>query len=182
MKAICYMMFFGVAMPVMAQQTPESPKKPPPACSTPEFRQLDFWVGEWDLWYDQGKGKPRGTAHNTITKNAYGACVITEKFSMPGFTGMSVSTFHQPIGQWRQTWVDDQGGYYDLLGGPAPENADHDFALELVHPKGLQTPYLRMTWKIEDKDHLVWRWQSHGQGKTKWTDRWVIHYVREGAQ
>jgi hypothetical protein len=39
-----------------------------------------------------------------------------------------------------------------------------------------------MIWKAEDKDHLVWRWQSHGQGKTKWIDRWVIYYIREGAQ
>lgn len=154
---------------------------PPPACSSKAFRQLDFWVGDWNLTYDQGPDKPKGAAHNTITKNEMGNCVITENFSMPGFNGTSVSTFHKPIGKWRQTWVDDQGGYYDLIGGPAPKGADYDFGLELVHPEGVKAPYLRMIWQIKDKDNLVWRWQSHGADEQEWKDRWVLDYTRVGS-
>lgn len=166
----------------LARQTENTTKTTPPEpCSSKEYRQLAFWVGDWNLWYDQGQDKPKGTAHNRITKSPYSNCIITENFSMPGFNGMSISTFHKPIGLWHQTWVDDQGGYFDLVGGPAPEGADHDFGLELVHPKGIKAPYLRMTWKIINKDHLIWRWQSRASGKTRWTDQWVLHYFRAGS-
>ena len=124
----------GFATTALAQSAP-------PACASKAFRQLDFWVGDWDLTYDQGPDKPKGVAHNTITKNEMGTCVITEHFTMPGFKGTSASTFHKPIGKWRQTWIDDQGGYYDLIGGPGPKGADYDFGLELVHPEGIKAPF-----------------------------------------
>ncbi len=166
-----------------AQNADQSANTPPPkSCQGEEYRQLDFWVGEWDLWYSQGPDKPKAWAENAISKSAYGDCVITEKFSMPGFTGMSVSTFHKQIGQWRQTWVDDQGNYFDLVGGPAPKDADHDFGLESVHPQEFDAPYLRMIWTVEDADHLIWQWQGHKPGETVWKDLWVLHYVRKGAQ
>ncbi len=179
LAAILYLTANGA----MAQQTNATPKPPPPPpCSADEYRQLDFWVGEWDLWYSQGKDKPKGTAHNSITKGDFGNCVITEHFTMSGFNGTSISTYHNRIGQWRQTWVDDKGGYFDLVGGPAEKGAGYDFGLELVHPEGIKVPYLRMIWQIEDKDHLVWRWQNHKKGETEWQDSWVLHYVREGAK
>jgi hypothetical protein len=149
MKPILFIvLFYGTAFSASAQSAPAS-------CSSAAFRQLDFWVGNWALSYDQGPNKPKGKAQNTITRQDFGNCVITEHFTMPAFNGTSLSTFHKPIGKWRQTWVDDQGGYYDLIGGPAPKGADYDFGLELVHPDGIKVPYLRMIWQIKDKDHLV---------------------------
>ena len=171
---------FTVLLGSLAFSTPAQSATEP--CSSAEFRQLDFWVGDWDLRYNQGPDKPKGKAHNTITKHDFGDCVITEHFTMPGFNGTSLSIFHKPTGQWRQTWVDDQGGYYDLIGGPAPKGADYDFGLELVHPDGIKAPYLRMIWQIKDKDHLVWRWQSHGVEDREWKDRWVLNYTRVGIK
>ncbi len=171
-----------IANGALAQSSNQASGPAKPACSEAEFRQLDFWVGDWDLWYDQGPDKPRGKASNRITKNEFGNCVITEHFSMPGFSGSSFSIFHKPVGKWRQTWVDDQGGYYDLIGGPAPKGAGYDFALELVHPEGVKAPYLRMIWQVQDEDHLTWRWQSHKSDAKDWRDNWVLHYVRKGSQ
>ncbi len=172
--AILSTLLLALPATALAQSAPKAP------CADAAYRQLDFWVGSWDLWFDQGKGKPRGTAHNTITKDALGQCVITENFTMGSYAGMSVSTFHKKIGKWRQTWVDNGGNYFDFVGGPAPKGSDYDFGLELVHPEGIKAPFLRMIWKIKDKDNLVWRWQEHKDGDTKWQDKWVLHYVREG--
>ncbi len=166
--------FLLCIMPAAHGQNVDSP----PPCSAPEFRQLDFWVGDWNLWYDQGPNKPKGTAHNSITKDEYGACVITERFSMPGFTGTSLSIFHKGTGLWRQTWVDDSGNYFDLAGGPAPEGADFDFYLEQVHPKGMTSRHLRMIWQIKDEDNLVWRWQGRKTDQEDWQDLWVLYYER----
>ncbi len=60
-------------------------------CSTPEFSQFDFWVGQWELtWSDSLHGS------NIITKS-YNDCVIQEKFDgNPGakFNGMSLTTYN----------------------------------------------------------------------------------------
>ena len=46
------------------------------ACKDAEYRQLDFWVWEWDLEWDQQDGST-GTGSNIITKTPYDDCVIT---------------------------------------------------------------------------------------------------------
>lgn len=143
---------------------------PPPPCSGEEFRQLDFWVGTWDLTW--GAGENAGTGTNVITREM-GNCVIEENFSGGGLIGNSLSLYHAPAEKWRQTWVDNQGGYFDLIGGPD----DEGFRLDLVklHDK---TPTLRMIWRNIEADSLDWIWQkSEDEGKT-WEDRWKIHYVR----
>ena len=61
----------------------------PPPCSTPEFSQFDFWVGEWDLtWGEDGRGT------NVITRE-YDGCVVRERFETEGFRGMSVSSWYR---------------------------------------------------------------------------------------
>ena len=91
----------------------------PPPCEGPEYRTLDFWVGDW-IAYDS-QGKRIGT--NRITRDEYGACVITEHFKADdgSLKGHSVSMYRPGLKQWRQNWVDDQGGYFDLIGGPVSD-------------------------------------------------------------
>src|SRR5262249_51530026 len=88
------------------------------ACAAPEFRQLDFWVGRWDLSWNGGKGT------NTITREMDG-CVIPEHFagdaSQQFLRGESFSMYQPKLGLWRQTWVDNQGGYIPLTGGLQPD-------------------------------------------------------------
>ncbi|MFQ5512310.1 MAG: hypothetical protein ACE5EO_10730 [Candidatus Krumholzibacteriia bacterium] len=46
-------------VPLYAQEAPPKP------CSAPEYRQFDFWIGEWSV---EAKGKPAGT--NKVTAMA----------------------------------------------------------------------------------------------------------------
>ncbi|MEE3336436.1 MAG: hypothetical protein VX255_08585 [Candidatus Latescibacterota bacterium] len=84
----------------------------PPPCQSPEARQFDFWVGHRQVsWGGQGT--------NTVSSDLR-SCVIVERFDgRPGtpLVGMSVSTFDVRAQQWKQTWVDNQGGYLDFTGG-----------------------------------------------------------------
>lgn len=127
-------------------------------CQEPEYRQLDFWVGEWDLSWTTQDGKI-GTGTNIITKEPFGECVITENFDgSPTITlkGLSVSTYHKPVKQWRQTWVDDTGGYFSLHGGP---QEDGTFLLEMDR-LNRQGPYRRMIWTNISEKSLDWHWQG----------------------
>ncbi len=173
MMMICGLAFVLTPLNIAAQQA----SKPPAACSDTEYRQLDFWVGVWDLQWD-GQDGATATGTNIITRSPFGDCVITENFdgapSMQ-FKGMSVSTYQKQTKKWRQTWVDDQGGYFALSGGP---NADGTFAL--VNTRlGDKGPHLRMIWTDIKQDSLTWRWQGKQAAKDEWQDRWVIRYQRK---
>ena len=151
----------------------------PAACQDAEYRQLDFWVGEWDLTWAQQDGT-EGNGTNSITRSPYGDCVITENFDgAPSlqFKGMSVSTYSKPAGQWRQAWVDDQGGFFSLHGGP---QEDGTFILE-IDRYSEKVPYLRMKWEDITENSLVWRWQGKADADAEWTDNWVINYTRKGT-
>jgi hypothetical protein len=149
-------------------------------CSTPEYRQLDFWVGDWDLKWDAIEGSvPAGAGKNIITKSEFGTCVIQENFSSPAFggvKGMSVSTYFAPAAKWRQTWVDNGGGYFALVGGPVEGKS---YSFELVNSRLSETePHLRMIWEDVTEDSLTWRWQNRASETDNWKDGWVIKYTR----
>src|SRR5258706_5502013 len=81
-------------------------------CSSPESSQFDFWVGDWDLtWNDTSKGI------NSI-KRVLDGCGIQENFSdaVNNFNGMSWSMYNPKTAAWQQTWIDNQGGYIVLTG------------------------------------------------------------------
>ena len=143
----------------------------PKPCSTPEYRQLDFWVGSWDLTWEKDK---KGT--NTITR-ALGNCVILENFNggdSMTLRGMSVSTYNPDTGKWYQTWVDNDGTYLDFVGGM---QGDKMILSRTVTRDGKELRQ-RMIFHDIRPDSLIWDWQrSTDQGKT-WENMWTINYRR----
>lgn len=167
----------GAALSQVTTAPMSSAATPPAACSGPEFRQLDFWLGEWDLRWDAWPGIAGGSGTNSITR-AFGGCVVQEDFvaggpSTGGLAGRSVSTFHAPTKRWRQTWVDNQGSYFALVGGPEGER----FVLTASRAKD-GTPAQRMVFEAITSSSLTWRWQKTADDGSTWTDQWIIHYTR----
>lgn len=155
--------------PLTVAQTP---------CSADEASHLDFWVGTWELTWNGGQGGTpegeTGRGTNTITK-ALDGCVVHEQFeSEAGFEGASVSVY-TPQG-WRQTWVDNRGGYLLFTGGMTDEGMELRTA-PFTNPQG-QEQVSRMTWRNVTADALDWHWQRSTDGGSTWTDQWVIRYTR----
>lgn len=146
-----------------------------PACDTPAHAAMDFWIGDWAVaWTDRDGNPARGS--NRVDRDAYGGCVVTERFDgRPGLglQGMSVSVYDAAAGTWRQTWVDNQGGYIALAGGPRP-----DGSFELLTADIPGQPRFRMTWTDIRDDGFTWRWQRRQPGEAAWEDRWVLTYTR----
>jgi hypothetical protein len=144
----------------------------PSGCDSPESRQLDFWLGDWDLTYgDGGKGR------NKITK-ILGGCAVLEEFNgAPGvkLNGRSLSTFDGPSGKWKQTWVDDSGAYLDFTGGVV-DGGRLVFAREAERTgqKFLQ----RMVFQDVAADSLTWLWQRSNDQGVNWNTQWEIRYRR----
>lgn len=170
--------YLALLAPALAASPAQAQERPKP-CSAPEYRQLDFWAGEWDLEYDRPDGSV-GSATNTITNDEYGPCVVVEKFAMPnGYKGTSYSIYDREKKQWRQMWVDNQGGTFTLVGGPVSDQAQR-FELRTLEPTGPEQLLRRMIWQDVTGNSLVWRWQSH-QPDGSWKDDWVLRYKRRGS-
>ena len=84
----------------------------PKPCATPQHRQFDFWLGDWDVTKPDGKA----AGHNRITV-ILGGCALREEWTgASGTHGTSLNMFDAGARKWRQTWVDD-GGTVLLLTG-----------------------------------------------------------------
>lgn len=165
----------SVALTQTPAAAPAAAVPPSPPCSGPEYRSLDFWVGDW-VGEDQ-QGKPIAT--NRIARDEYGGCVITEHFRMADNTmiGHSVSIYRPGLKQWRQNWVDSQGSYFDLVGGPVT-GADHIFVFENKRPAPTMA-FQRMIFQDVKADSFTWRWQNRAKEADSWNDSWVILYRRK---
>lgn len=140
-------------------------------CDQPEALQFDFWLGDWDLtWGEEGRGT------NRITKILDG-CVIQEEFdgaSSIGLKGLSVSTFNTALRKWQQTWVDNSGGYLDLVGEFS------EGRMVLFHNaviKGKAVKYRMVFYDITENE-FDWSWERAEDGEEGWKPVWQIHYVR----
>lgn len=162
-------------MACASAQAQQQAQPAPPPCSSAEFHQMDFWLGTWDARYTNDANRPPD-GQNIITRE-YGGCVIQEAFdggpAAQGLIGHSVSTYHTPFGKWRQTWVDNQGGYFALTGGPVGD----DFVLENTRLSD-SAPYMRMLYEEITANSFTWRWQQSTDAGATWSDQWVIYYTR----
>ncbi|WP_138380641.1 hypothetical protein [Luteithermobacter gelatinilyticus] len=145
-------------------------------CADANYGRLDFWLGTWKVSW--GKGDKRGEGINRIRK-IYEGCVVEERFDggvMGGhhFRGGSYSIFDKHSGQWRQTWVDNQGGYFDFYG----KDLGKEFVFETRPETSRAGPLRRMLFTDITADSLTWRWQKSEDGGRNWTDLWVIYYER----
>jgi len=150
---------------------------PPKPCSEPEQEQLDFWVGEWELtWPGNSAGE---TAHGTNSvRRILEGCIVEENFSggdAMHLRGKSVSAFDTGARKWKQTWVDNEGGYLDLAG--EFKDGRMMLAREATRPDGSKAQQ-RMVFKDITHDGFDWSWESSKDGGKTWTVVWPIHYKR----
>jgi hypothetical protein len=154
-----------------------APTPPPNPCTAAELKQFDFWVGEWDLTWPGQKSGETGHGTNSI-KRILDGCVVQETFSggEAHLRGTSVSTFDHSAGGWKQTWVDNEGGYLDFKG----ELKDGQMILqrEAVLKNGTKS-LQRMVWKNIAANEFDWSWESSSDGGKTWQVQWPIHYKRK---
>lgn len=104
----------SVATAAIAQSSPPPPP-PKAACTEPDYRAFDFWVGEWTV----ERADTGAMVAESRIEALYGGCAIRENW-MPigGKGGGSLNAWHPQSRQWRQTWVDSIGSWVDFSGGP----------------------------------------------------------------
>lgn len=153
-------------------------------CTSPEHRQMDFWLGDWDAKVKARKApqsdewlEARGSNHIALADNG---CTIVEEFHAEGpaapWTGGSVSQYQPRQGRWRQTWIDEQNSYLAFTGG----REAGDFALygeTATLPDGTQRQ-MRMVFSEIRPDSFKWRWEGTKDGGRTWRAEILIDYQR----
>ena len=153
----------------------QSDDKPP--CSYPEAKQFDFWVGTWKAeWTDKDGIKQEGT---NIIKKILGGCVVEENFDgNPGtpLIGKSLSVYVPRLKKWKQTWVDNSGGYLDFVG--EFETGKMILSRDFLNKEGKKISQ-RMVYYNIGEESFDWNWErSMDEGKA-WNVMWKIHYTRK---
>ena len=141
-----------------------------PCRARPEYRQFDFWVGEWAPQNPQGLTV--GTSSIQLILND---CVIFENWNTPQGGGRSFSLWDVRDGKWHQTWVDGRGGITRYVGGI--EGDKMVLVAETVSPTG-QKGRMRMTYsRLADGSVRQHGESSSDNGKT-WTTAYEFKYVK----
>lgn len=151
---------------------------PPPAtpapkpCATPEHRQFDFWLGEWEVTRPDGKI----AGHNRINL-ILGGCALREEWTgAGGHHGTSLNVYDAAARKWRQTWVDDDGTVLLLAG----EFKGGKMVLEGDTPAGAgKTARQRITWTPIEGGRVRQFWDSSEDGGKTWKTEFDGTYAKK---
>ena len=160
------------ASPAGAQQ----PAATPPArqnCKGPEYRQFDYWVGEWDVSIPQGHA---GT--NSVTLEEDG-CVVHEHWkSVMGETGQSFNFYDRNDRKWHQVWISNSGGVLDLSGGLV--DGAISYTGETRGPKGRRVLH-DLRFIPDSAGNVRQLWKTSLDDGTTWTVGWDGLYRRKSG-
>jgi hypothetical protein len=122
-----------------ATPAPAPPPPQPPACTSPEHKQFDFWVGEWNITDSKG---PAGV--NRIEKILDG-CVVQEHWQgNGGLEATSLTLYDSTDKKWHQVLVDNQGSLVMFEGGL--KDGKIEMTGTRINRRGQQVQ-LKVTWE-----------------------------------
>jgi hypothetical protein len=114
-------------------------------CATPEHRQLDFWIGDWDTFESDTPGG--ASVARARVKSIADGCALYERYEQnDGLIGESILSYDPVRKRWQQTWVTNRGALMVIVG------TFKDGALVLegdVHLKDGTSVRQRITWKAQ---------------------------------
>jgi hypothetical protein len=166
----------GIAFITAADAIPATATPASPHCTAAGYRQLDFWIGDWDTFESDDHGGPL-IARARVTPIAEG-CAIHELYEQnDGLVGDSILSYDPVRKQWQQTWVTNRGSLMMLWG----TFADGALVLEgEAHLQNGTTVMQRITWKVQDKGVRESAVLSKDGGKT-WAPAFDVLFLERKA-
>jgi tetratricopeptide (TPR) repeat protein len=146
-----------------------------PCVGTPENRQFDFWLGEWNVETTQG-GVPAGQSKIELI---LGDCVIQENWQSDGnpYSGKSYNVYNAALKRWEQFWVDNSAGNIFFYGGLKDGVMDY-WTDELPQPGG--PPLKRHLQFIKLSPDKVRQYsQGSTDGGKTWKPEYDFTYIRK---
>ncbi len=143
-----------------------------PCKEAPEFRGMDFWIGEWEV--ETAQGNPAGKSKIELVLDG---CIVLENWTgQNGYAGKSFNLFHRDSSKWEQIWVDNQGQVtrYD---GEAKDGNIY-YRTESIGPDGKKT-LSKMTFFPKGPDQVRQFGERSTDGEATWSVEYDLLYKRK---
>lgn len=136
---------------------------PPPGCTTSEYRQFDYWVGDWEVT-DSAGAVPYGTNNVTLEE---ASCVVHEHWAgARGGTGQSFNYFDPRRRVWQQDWVASSAGSSLHLVGHLEGNT-MTLEADVPAPSGPAVHH-RVEWIPQPDGRVRQYWRTTTDGGKTW--------------
>lgn len=148
-------------------------------CSKPEYRQFDFWLGEWEAFSPNGnKG---GDSKISLMLDS---CTILEEWTSAivrngfRFSGKSYNMYNAAKKQWQQYWVDNTGSVTEYFNG---FYKDDKMTIQTNNEKVSDTSWLiqKMTFYKLNADKIRQHGENSNDGGASWTTSFDLEYRRK---
>lgn len=157
MRSILWLMLLLSWLPAHAQQAAP--------CSTPEYRQFDYWLGEWDVFNADGTR----IGENRITQEQ-GGCVLHEHWmDQRGGTGESFNIYDGAA-----------TGNLLLLDGGIDANGNMVLSGEQRRSDG-NVLHNRISWLKQEDGSVQQLWEQSTDGGKTWQTGFLGIYRRKGS-
>ena len=141
-------------------------------CRSPEYRQFDFWVGDWEVQDPAGNI----VGHNLVTLEQDG-CLIVEHWTANGGvqTGTSFNYYDIRDRKWHQLYLDNSGnaGAFPAMSG---EFEDSKMVLLTNEPN---TPISRWSWYTLAPNKVRQMAEQSSDNQKTWQITWDSVYVKK---
>lgn len=165
-KLRMWMTLFAIAAsPHVAAQsgTQVASTAPPPACASGEYRQFDFWLGDWIVCGGPNGDQLQGTSR--IERSDNGCWLVEHWHGAGGSDGTSLNAWDAQYKVWRQFWTGADGVVLRLEGGLGDGAMVMTGELPGVHG-GMQLQ--RITWTPAVEGSVLQRWETSDDAGTSW--------------
>lgn len=139
----------------------------------PAYRQLDFWVGEWDV-LDPGSGRKLG--ENRVERHLSGCMLLEHWTGADGGAGKSMNLFDRSRDSWRQLWISSTGNVLDYTDGEFRDGAMHFEGA--AGSAGGGSVHRRLVFEAVAPDTVRQTFTVSTDGGASWRTTFVGLYVR----
>jgi ketosteroid isomerase-like protein len=148
-------------------------------CSRPEYRQFDFWIGEWEAFGTNGQ-----KAGDSRISLRLDSCIILEEWTSAAlqqglrYAGKSFNTYNAVTKQWQQTWVDNVGGTNEYMQGRYENNQMVFYSTPFKFNKD-SVAIRKMTFTSLSADKLRQHGEISKDEGQAWTTEYDLEYRRK---
>lgn len=165
----------ALALASVGAHAQQPPPAPPPSCMEPEYRQFDFWLGQWNVI--GGPKSDRVVGRNSITQVSLGCALAEHWVNSNGMDGHSLNVYDKANGRWTQFWIGSDGVILHLMGGLR----DGKMVLEGTLPGAKGGEQLqRVTWTPNADGTVTQHWQTSDDAGKTWQISFLGIYHRLG--
>ena len=124
------------------------------ACCTPEYAQFDFWVGDWEVFNENGD-----KVGENLVEKLEDNCILNENWTgAKGGSGKSYNYYDPSDETWNQLWISNSGNILKLKGTASQDKMT--LKSELTQGKKGEF-YNQITWIKNDDESVTQLWEIY---------------------